>query len=450
MEFVDLFAGLGGFHYAAAKLGHKCVFACEKDPTLRKLYSFNHNMHPDLVGGDIADCKNKIPPHDLLLAGFPCQSFSKSGKQLGFKDEGRGDLVFEVLEILRRLRPKFFVIENVGNFPNHNSGLTWLSVHRKLIEMGYSVRFTRPVSQGGMGLLSPHQFGYPQRRERFFAIGATIGMPREEESFPIPDYIAPDLSNYILDDEGSGYPDQCLSLQEEQCIEDWNKFISSLPNKHRDLSGGFPLWLDELGAEYPFLAETPYSLMKRKNFSDDKIEQILLGLPPYAREKTHSFPRWKVKFILQNREWLSSYSRFIPKKTIQDIASRPHSYRKLEWNYKAAETSSIWDFVFQFRPSGIRVSNPSYIPTVVAIGNTQTPVYGPLRRRLHPNEIKKIFGFPEGMMLPQSQALSTRALGNAVHVCLASMIIEKLTMTNASKLIRLFPDAFDYQYPLSL
>ena len=77
MDFIDLFAGLGGFHYAAESLGHKCVFACEKDKALRELYSINHSVSPTIVYGDIKESKSKVPPHDLLLAGFPCQSFSK-------------------------------------------------------------------------------------------------------------------------------------------------------------------------------------------------------------------------------------------------------------------------------------------------------------------------------------------------------------------------------------
>ena len=67
MNFVDLFAGLGGFHYAAASLGHQCVFACEKDSDLRELYSANHGLAPKLVHGDIKLCKNDVPSHDLLL-----------------------------------------------------------------------------------------------------------------------------------------------------------------------------------------------------------------------------------------------------------------------------------------------------------------------------------------------------------------------------------------------
>src|SRR5687767_5628643 len=81
MRFIDLFAGLGGFHLALSRLGHECVFASEVDDELRELYSKNFGMHP---AGNIRDIPNsRIPAHDILCAGFPCQPFSKAGEQNG-------------------------------------------------------------------------------------------------------------------------------------------------------------------------------------------------------------------------------------------------------------------------------------------------------------------------------------------------------------------------------
>jgi DNA (cytosine-5)-methyltransferase 1 len=448
MDFIDLFAGLGGFHYAAESLGHRCVFACEKDKVLRELYVVNHSVSPAIVHGDIKESKSEVPPHDLLLAGFPCQSFSKSGKQLGFRDEGRGDLLFDILDILSSHRPRYFVFENVGNFPRHNGGRTWNAILYELIELGYSVRYTRPNKANGSGLLSPHKFGFPQNRDRFFAIGSLNGLPRDHESFPLPNHKLPNLNDFI--NKGSDAIEDAAKLSDSEinCIEDWNKLIASLPNQHFDLSGGFPLWLDEYQQQYPFLTETPYSQMIRMGLSDDLIEAKMKGLPPYAREQVYCFPKWKTKFILQNREWIDTYSNHIPKSVIQSILARPHSHRKLEWNYKQSKSHSIWDCVFQFRPSGIRVSNPNYIPSVVALCNTQTPIYGPVRRRLLQSEIKRIFGFPDNMQLPMAESVASRALGNAVHVNLATMIIEKLT--SYSPLMKVQPDYNEMFLPLAI
>lgn len=123
MRFVDLFAGLGGFHEALSNLGHECVFACESDSELRKLYRLNY---PDVgsIQGDIRDSKDAVPEHEILCAGFPCQPFSKSGTQIGLKDKTHGTLFHEIVDILARHHPRFVILENVGNFALGTTYLT--------------------------------------------------------------------------------------------------------------------------------------------------------------------------------------------------------------------------------------------------------------------------------------------------------------------------------------
>ena len=106
LKFIDLFAGLGGFHLALSKLGHRCVFASELDPDLAALYQKNFGLMP---AGDIRKVKLKdIPKHDVLCAGFPCQPFSKAGEQRGLKCPQWGDLIDYVIAILRRHKPQFW------------------------------------------------------------------------------------------------------------------------------------------------------------------------------------------------------------------------------------------------------------------------------------------------------------------------------------------------------
>ena len=105
LRFIDLFAGLGGFHRALGSLGHECVFASEIDGELRELYRRNFQLKS---AGDIRAIEPaKIPSHDILCAGFPCQPFSKAGYQLGWKDEVRGTLFGNIIEILKEHQPKF-------------------------------------------------------------------------------------------------------------------------------------------------------------------------------------------------------------------------------------------------------------------------------------------------------------------------------------------------------
>ena len=98
MKFIDLFAGLGGFHLALASQGHKCVYACEIEDQLRKFYKKNFNILPesDITKIDI----NKIPKHDILCAGFPCQPFSQAGHHKGFKDS-RGTMFSQVMRFVK-------------------------------------------------------------------------------------------------------------------------------------------------------------------------------------------------------------------------------------------------------------------------------------------------------------------------------------------------------------
>src|SRR5712671_4206398 len=104
MRFIDLFAGLGGFHLAASRLGGECVFASEIEEHLRDLYERNFCLRP---AGDIRTVSvAEVPEHDLLCAGFPCQPFSKAGGQMGWADAVRGTVFWNIVEILRLRRPR--------------------------------------------------------------------------------------------------------------------------------------------------------------------------------------------------------------------------------------------------------------------------------------------------------------------------------------------------------
>ena len=146
MRFVDLFAGLGGFHEALKELGHECVFASEIDSELRSLYELNFPGTAHKIFGDIRECKDLIPTHDILCAGFPCQPFSKSGTQLGLKDKTRGTLFHEILYILEKNRPEYIVLENVGNFERHDNGRTWQIVRENLEGLGFRNRRHSKIS----------------------------------------------------------------------------------------------------------------------------------------------------------------------------------------------------------------------------------------------------------------------------------------------------------------
>ena len=157
--FIDLFAGIGGFHYALKSFGAKAVFASEIDKKAAKVYQTNHGLQPH---GDITKITEKdIPKHDILCGGFPCQAFSISGKQRGFEDT-RGTLFFDIARIAHFHQPKILLLENVKNFIRHNKGKTLKTVLSILEELNYNVSYK---------VLNTSHFGLPQNRERVYIIG---------------------------------------------------------------------------------------------------------------------------------------------------------------------------------------------------------------------------------------------------------------------------------------
>ena len=157
--FIDLFAGIGGFHSAASELGGKCLFASEIDVEARRAYEANYGIVPF---GDITKIgPNKIPDHDILLAGFPCQPFSIIGHRLGF-DDIRGTLFFNIVQILEEKHPPMFVLENVKQLSTHNRGKTLATILDKLQQLGYKVHWK---------ILNALDYGLPQKRERTIIVG---------------------------------------------------------------------------------------------------------------------------------------------------------------------------------------------------------------------------------------------------------------------------------------
>ena len=135
-SYIDLFAGIGGFHLAADALGGKCLFASEIDAEAKKAYQENYGITPE---GDITKISvEEIPDHDVLLAGFPCQPFSIIGRRLGF-DDIRGTLFFEIARILKAKKPTLFVLENVKQLSRHDHGKTLNTILNTLESIGYSV-----------------------------------------------------------------------------------------------------------------------------------------------------------------------------------------------------------------------------------------------------------------------------------------------------------------------
>jgi DNA (cytosine-5)-methyltransferase 1 len=167
LKFIDLFAGIGGFHLALKSLDMECVFTSEIDTHARKTYATNFKDkyldHPDLFAGDIwkVDYK-KIPDFDILCGGFPCQPFSQAGHKKGFKDNKDGNLFFSIEQILKIKKPKAFFLENVRHLKNHDNGNTFKIIYSTLQKLGYSFDYK---------IIKASEFGLPQHRPRIYMVG---------------------------------------------------------------------------------------------------------------------------------------------------------------------------------------------------------------------------------------------------------------------------------------
>lgn len=177
--FIDLFAGIGGFRIAMQNLGGKCVYSSEFDAKAQESYFANYGEMPF---GDITkeSTKSYIPNHfDLLCAGFPCQAFSLAGKRLGFNDETRGSLFFEVENILRLHQPRAFFLENVKGLAIHDKGRTLHTILEHLNDAGYDV--VQPQ------ILNAMDYGVPQHRERIYIVGFRRDLNIDISRFQYPE-----------------------------------------------------------------------------------------------------------------------------------------------------------------------------------------------------------------------------------------------------------------------
>ena len=358
----------------------ECLFAADINKDCANIYKLNYGIESlcDLTKKD----EKEIPDHDFCFFSPPCQAFSKSGKQLGF-EEARGTLIFEVFRILKEKKPKYILMENVRNLVSHDKGNTIKVILQGLHELGY--RTTElPL------ILSPHQFGIPQLRERAFL----PGIYEPENAFEPLEFNLENLktkdenSIFNVIDENENSASLKISKSQERTMEAWNEFYQGIDVK----TIGFPVWAD---------------------FFHSEID-------------TSDFPQWKKEFIRKNEELYKRNKTFIDawSKKWRVYEDFNPTQKKFEWQC-GSKITSVYDGLIQFRPSGMRVKVPTVAPALVAI--VQISVIGKYKRKLSLKECLRLQNFPDDFNFGnQSEYECYKQLGNSICVKVLEEVTKKL------------------------
>ncbi|EDY80927.1 DNA-cytosine methyltransferase superfamily [Verrucomicrobiia bacterium DG1235] len=215
-RFLDFCAGIGAGHAAAVKLGGECVGYSEINPKAKRTYRMLHELdtlwEPQLDLGDLTKINpNDAPDFDVMLGGFPCQTFSIVGRREGFSDP-RGQIIFALSDILAAKKPNYFVLENVKGLMSHNKGETLRQILIELESAGYNVAWK---------LVSSVDFGVPQMRERVYFVGVRKDLVNSNFDFTFPEkakrvkglgsYLKSKDPSYALSDAGYAYLEKYLN-----------------------------------------------------------------------------------------------------------------------------------------------------------------------------------------------------------------------------------------------
>ena len=228
MDFIDLFAGIGGIRIPFDELGHHCLFSSQWDKAAADTYEANFGERP---AGDITKiAAADIPPHQLLLAGFPCQAFSIMGKREGFSDT-RGTMFFEIERILQFHRPEVIMLENVKQLVTHDHGNTFKIICEHLTALGYHIKWK---------VLNALDFGVPQKRERVIIVGFLSENRIQAFNFDFPN-VPYNLSDILEPDnqiDASFYASEYIKEKRRNRTKEKELFYPSVwhENKAGDIS----------------------------------------------------------------------------------------------------------------------------------------------------------------------------------------------------------------------
>ena len=378
LNYIDLFCGIGGFHQGLSKFNAKCVLACDKDKHCRAVYKMNYNM--DIAGDIYKIDPEEIPDIDIICAGFPCQPFSNGGKKKTFSDD-RGLLFDEIIRIANVKKPRFMFLENVKHILKVGEGEVLKYILNKLDSLGYEVQYF---------IMSPHEYGIPQQRERVYFICVRKDIYTGNISLKYPKTDQLDFNSF-LDPINTVDSKYFINNDIQNCLLAWNEMIK----------------IFDVGEKI-----SPTILVNEfyNTYSDIEFAGLAKWRQDYITKNRPLYNKYKDK-------WDAWYERN------KEILQKREIYAKLEWQVGTIkENDSIFNYFIQFRQSGIRVKRAKYFPTLVAIG--QVPIYGKEKRYITPREGLRLQSFPESFKLLPEDKHSYKQLGNSVNVSNVINVIE--------------------------
>lgn len=402
-RFIDLFAGVGGFHQAMRYLGGECVMAAEINEECKKTYRLNYHTEEKEIRGDVREIDpTTIAPFDVLCAGFPCQPFSKAGAQRGFQDKTRGNLFYTIMDILdAHHEVKFVILENVRNLADKTEN--WDIITSELTQRNFYIT-EEPI------ILSPSDFGIPQIRERVYILGIRKDIRNEKilsnglihkTDLQLEKHLKKckmgDAWTILEDNVDDTY---IVSQEQEQMIYAWDEFRIGTGIKVI----GFPVWIDSFGVGID---------------DDDEV---------FHSQGYDDMPSWKQKFLRHNRKLYLDNRAFIDDWVKKyDMLSKIKLYKKFEWNC-GTDVTDIHDCLIQIRQSGIRAKRPTFYPSLVAIVNT--PIIWDKNkkhfRKITPREAANLQSFHGGFKFQGTDATQYKQLGNSVNVRILKILGESL------------------------
>lgn len=296
LKFIDLFCGIGGFRVAFEEacedndIQTECVFSSDIDKYAQESYEVNFGERPF---GDITQIdEKKVPDHDILFAGFPCQPFSIIGQMKGLNDI-RGTLFFDIARILKEKKPKSFILENVKQLVGHDKGKTLKVIVKSLNDLGYYIHYT---------VLNALDYGVPQKRERVVIVGHLEPIMF---TFPTPEK-----------------PNKTLKEILEKKVDDKYFATDYIKEKRKDKhqSSFYPsIWHENKSGN---ICSYPYSCALRSGASHNYL--LVNGerrLTPREMFRLQGFPDW-YKIVVSDAQAKKLAGNAVPVNMIKAVAQK--------------------------------------------------------------------------------------------------------------------------------